>query len=291
MSDDKDKKFWQSYIQSQGIVTEVPIRDCIGDKYNDDVRQWRVQQLVANWDWRLFEPPTLSRRANGKYAIIEGRHRLAAAARVLGPEFRVPARILTGLSYEDEAFLAHEMNRLRRRWSAQQKFRSLYEAKRKEAVTLVDTCSRYGFRVRGIDGKGLDCIDPVNTLRHVQDRMGLAVVAKMLKVLRDAWEGRETSSPIMYGVAYLVYIYPLLDLARLTELLKRQAPGKVVREIKGRQTAMKGASETVAALHLIDMYNARLSAAKRLDPALLYAQLRSKSYVPITEEAAARRTA
>ncbi|MCH7511628.1 MAG: ParB-like nuclease domain-containing protein [Chloroflexi bacterium] len=67
----------------------------------------RVNELVRNFDINKFTPPKLVRNPEipGRYIVRDGHHRIAAAAKVLGPDAEIPAILIDG-DISDPAFLA-----------------------------------------------------------------------------------------------------------------------------------------------------------------------------------------
>lgn len=78
----------------------IPVSEIkIDTGYQRRLRE-KVNRMVANWDYNLCDVVLVSYR-NGKFYVIDGQHRVAAAKRV-GAEF-LPCQIVEGLSREEEA--------------------------------------------------------------------------------------------------------------------------------------------------------------------------------------------
>ena len=52
-----------------------------------------IGQIARGWDWRLYQPLSVSRRAGGELFVVDGQHRLAAA-RMRGDIPHLPVVIL-----------------------------------------------------------------------------------------------------------------------------------------------------------------------------------------------------
>jgi hypothetical protein len=76
-------------------------------------RRW-AKHIAQHWDARDDRDVIhVSERADGTLAVIDGRHRVAAA--VLAERIAVPAAIYTGLTLQHEARLCLQLNKPRTR--------------------------------------------------------------------------------------------------------------------------------------------------------------------------------
>lgn len=88
---------------NSGIMTYVDPKNVSIDGYQRALEADRAQKIAENFNPHLFDPILLSKRKNGRMYIIDGQHRVIAA--VIAKIDKVPARILMGLSREQEANL------------------------------------------------------------------------------------------------------------------------------------------------------------------------------------------
>lgn len=104
-----------------------------------------VSKIVANWNPTLWEMPVVCRVDDGSLVLVEGQHRIEAAAQVLGDSYDVECRLASGIN-PAELFIA--INESKRRIQPIEKFTALVEAKDSDAVSILNIAQFHGFDVR-----------------------------------------------------------------------------------------------------------------------------------------------
>jgi hypothetical protein len=72
-----------------------------------------INHIARNWDWNLFQPLMVARRADNSFFVVDGQHRLEAARR-RGDIAYMPAVVFTPVDAADEAAMFVELNQQRR---------------------------------------------------------------------------------------------------------------------------------------------------------------------------------
>lgn len=104
----------------------------------------RVRDLATHWNWGLYTPIILADLGSGKYAIIDGQHRAAAALSIGINE--LPAWVTRADEVEQaKAFLA--INASPTRVDSLQLWHSRHAAGDYDAVMLWDVCKRAGVEI------------------------------------------------------------------------------------------------------------------------------------------------
>lgn len=90
---------------------------------DNDSSKALIRRIAVDWDWRVFNPLTVSRRSDGTLWVVDGQHRLAAA-RLRKDMFDIPCVVTSYDSRADEARTFVTMNIQRRAMGALDLFRA-----------------------------------------------------------------------------------------------------------------------------------------------------------------------
>lgn len=180
-------------------------------------------QIAKNYDEKLFQPLTVSQRADGSYYVIDGRHRLEAA-KILSL-MTVPCMVHTGLNILQEADL------FSRQATGTAKMRPVDSYKANVFVgnpenidVIIDSkLKEHKFAIAKHEhAQGFWCIA---TLRRITKKRGIDSIDYILRLIKSLkWEDlhKAKSTTFMYG--YLYFIDNNVDLGTATHLLETTTP-------------------------------------------------------------------
>ena len=95
------------------IQTMLPLSSLEVDvPYLQNIMESHAKMLAEHWDERLFDPLTVSLR-DGKYYVIDGRHRMAALKLLNIEDAFVQCTLYQGLTVQEEAELTYRIHRAR----------------------------------------------------------------------------------------------------------------------------------------------------------------------------------
>lgn len=97
--------------------------------------QTLIRRIAMFWDWALFQPLAVSRRADGTLWVVDGQHRLAGA-RLRNDIYDLPCVVTAYDSMADEAASFVAMNQQRRPLNALDLFRAALAAGDDEATEV-----------------------------------------------------------------------------------------------------------------------------------------------------------
>lgn len=97
--------------------------------------QTLIRRIAMFWDWSLFQPLAVSRRADGTLWVVDGQHRLAAA-RMRNDIYDLPCVVTAYAAMADEAASFVAMNQQRRPLNAIDLFRAALAAGDDEATQV-----------------------------------------------------------------------------------------------------------------------------------------------------------
>jgi hypothetical protein len=148
----------------------------------------RVQRIAASWDWRKYQPITITGRdpIKARLAVIDGQHRFEAAK--LAKIERLPFYGISpaGAAAEAESFVA--LNRERTAVSSGDIFRADLAAGREEATTIWRACKAAGITISLATQGHLPprTVGAVGMLRRILRTAGEAVLTRTLRVMAEA---------------------------------------------------------------------------------------------------------
>ena len=170
-----------------------------------DLNRARVAQLAACFDPEQLGAPVVSSRG-GWFWLLDGQHRIEAYKRWLGAweGQQVQCWCYDGLSEAHEADLFLKLNDTLT-VGAFAKFKVAVAAGRAAEADVDRIVRALGLRIAaGRSGGG---ICAVATLRRVYDRAGPAVLARALRVIRDAYGDAGLDGPVIEGIALVCQRY------------------------------------------------------------------------------------
>jgi hypothetical protein len=241
-------------------ITAIRVDEMFCDySYQRDLDRSRAKRMAREWNPRLVGVVDVSDRGPrcpaGRYALINGQHRWAAAG-LRDPDMVLVANVHTGLSVTREALLFHEIDAKTRRLTTWDRWRSRRAAGEPIVLDIENTVADYGLVVaEGAKDGNIRC---TATLERVFRMGGVLLLGNTLQFVTSVWGWRldAVDAPLVLGLAHILHCYDEdLDHARLGEVLIGYAP----RQIKARASALReteqGQAGRLAALVMIAAYN------------------------------------
>lgn len=168
-----------------------------------ELKQYRVDQIVAHYDEDKIGTPILSHR-DGDYYVVDGQHRVEATRVARGEHSQIQCRVYEGLDESAEAELFLRFNDTLT-VSAFDKFLVSVEAKRQEESDVNRIVKGQGLVISRDNIPG--GIRAVGTLSKVYDRDGAVALRTALGIIRDAFGDSGFEAPVINGMGLLVARY------------------------------------------------------------------------------------
>ena len=229
----------------QTFEEEVPVSQIFLDKYGGDFRPLHVAKLVKNWDRRFVGVPVLSLRSDGRFACLDGWHRAKACEIVEGSKSTLRCEVMIDLTYEDEARIWHELNKVRRQPTPFAIFNSWREAGDTRALAVDAVVKQVGLELSPHRAEGL--VNAVNAVLKVYDLDGGPLLRKALALLKEGWVNARVRDRFpaasIDGLAQFFVRYPDADQGSIRAILQREGPSGMqaqalrVRESEGTSNA------------------------------------------------------
>lgn len=254
-------------------VRSVRLGDMFSDtSYQRPLDDRQANKIAAKLNLDAIGNLCLSRRPNGKYAVVDGQTRRAGLyVAGYGDDDYLECEVFIGLTGAQEAELFAIRN-TRRKVNPTDMFRAKVIAEDPDAVALDIIATEAGWAIR--DGNGKGYLGAVATLERVYALSKPAVpnvAAKVLAVIAKAWgHGWEgVNGAILEGLGLVLHHYgPAINLDDMAHDLGSYAggPTALVGSAKGRK-AVEGGSIAQAAAHLIvKKYNLTHRGSNKIAP-------------------------
>lgn len=256
------------------VLKDVPISRIVRETiYNRKLDEARARKYARNFDWRLFQTVSLNQREDGSLNLVDGQHRVAAAALVWGPDVSVPATVTKFGNVGEEAGAFDEINSSRSPLLFQVRFNARLLAGKPDAVAISALIEAAGLRMgeaRWVNEAHPGEVTTIGTLSRIYKRYGPMAVAEALGVLRASWGDAPEAyrAGLVEGASLLHVLFPAkVRPERLIAQLRLRTPALVLSEAARFQSGVitRNAVTVTMALHAI--YNRSLMVMSQL-PAL-----------------------
>lgn len=175
----------------------VPIEKCfVDDDYQRELNETRAKSMATKHDELLEGTIEVSERSDGRFAVIVGQHRVEML-RLKGRK-RMWAKVWTGLTKEQEAFIYDTQPRTEKRISAFDTFHSRLFRKEEAAVEMARVANSYGFEFAQTQGPNY--IQAVSACEVVYRRSPV-LYEEMFAVLRTWTSPKGPQTAIIRGLA------------------------------------------------------------------------------------------
>jgi hypothetical protein len=161
-----------------------------------------INRIVAAFNWNCYQPIVVSARDDGRYAVIDGQHRLEAARRhPLIDE--LPCYVIQAPDVAAQARIFVSLNTDRLSLTSQHKFWAAHAAGEPAAVSLVGICEAAGVKVLRSPPSGtappLSLLAPMVGQTLIR-RYGEAPVREAINLLAKA----QPTTPMAFRAHFLV---------------------------------------------------------------------------------------
>lgn len=253
------------------ISTEDVIVD---DTYQRHLSEKWAREIAKSFDPEKFGKPKVARRSNGKYAVIDGQHRIAAL-RIKYPKTRVTfvadlVKTSEGVKTEAKQFLAN--NASIKKPDTGTVLHALLREGNEDAIAFYQIVEDAGYKVKRGGGRGKPWQVHPYVFKSVSKYCGdtwQQDLRDALHVTRSAW-GTDTfpmTSALLTSVALMFRRYrnnPAFDPKHLISRLQRHAAPALAAKGNARAALDSTRQEYGCRTILRDLYNVRLSANNQL---------------------------
>lgn len=208
------------------IAARIPIGEMVIDPtYQGHVNQALVDRIAKAWNESAAGAIILNLRDSGEYAVLDGQHRVRAAA--LAGAGELPALVFIGKSLEEEASLFVQLN-TKHNVRPMDRFRANLKAGGVAEKNVRRALQELGLDV-ALSGPGDDKLQCAGALLKVYSTYGLTqfkVIAGILQAAFSAYPDRARGyrADAWLGLAQFLTRFPQADTSRVIDLLKSKGP-------------------------------------------------------------------
>lgn len=225
------------------IPTTVTLSECFHDPaYARELKDPRIDKIMAEWDDQLSTELLVSLRDDGRYAIIDGNHHAEAARRLFGDDYEMRAHVYIDLVLTQEAELYTSLNVSQVKLDLLDQFKAKIVYNDTDATTLKALVESCEFTIAIDSRKGLRAI---SVLQRIYKQVGIPMLADTLLLMKEAWgtDSDNIRGEAIEGMIYFLARYrssirnkPQLD--RLIGILREQGPAGMISQM-GKMRAIE----------------------------------------------------
>ena len=253
----------------------------VDDSYQRKLNGSWVSKIVREFDPTLFDKPLVSMRSDGRYAVIDGQHRIEAIRLMHGTNdvFVRCDVVAEGLDVSDEARKFKARNHDIRKTSVSENFKAKLAMSDPAAMEIVSIVRECGFDISPSSFGGTAQIAAVGLLERIYSQPGRSFrnrtteqgptqLRRTLGILRDAEYGkRPLLAESIAGVNLFLNRYGShenFNRERLVNILRSTTASDFRSDVGSLAKTMRIQSGAAAGQILLHRYNARINERNRL---------------------------
>lgn len=198
------------------ILEWVPLTKVFADpSYTRPLKSWQVAQIREGWDVGYVGAIYVSLRDDGRYALLDGHHRVAGAR--LEKVETLPARVYMDLTLEEEAQYYLHFAAVNRQ-TAMDRFRARLTAQEPAALAINEVLKSHGLKVANGHVRG--GVSAIYAIDRVYEEHGAKTFALLIDLLSKSWgdDPRAYVTWVVEGMAaFLIRFEKQIDPKRLIE--------------------------------------------------------------------------
>lgn len=243
-------------------VTALQVGDIFADEtYQRILDVPRARRMSASWDRRLAGILEVSDRgedASPRYAVVDGRHRWAAAGFLVNPPALV-ANVHTGLTVEDEAVLFDQLNRQRKQTSTWDHWKARRAAGDAQVVAIEAAVRSRGLVIDMSPSDGcVACVSALEKVVKLGGGGGVLLLDNTLELITKAWGDRRDGldANVIRGVSLVLYhLGKQVDGPRLFEAMQSIVPPQLKAQANMIREIQPGTAPVATAIAIMAFYN------------------------------------
>lgn len=216
----------------------------------------RVSKIAAELSMDALGIITVSRRANGDHAVIDGQHRVEALREAGHGGGKVDCRVFTGLALPDEADMFRLLNN-----TAKPGYLDLFRVRviqgDEDAVMISLLLEQYGWRV--LQGSSDGDLSAIQSFERIY-KMDTAAAEKAIATITRAWghDRNGVDGRLLDGIGLVYARYAVaVNVAELTDRLGKYpgGPGALLGKARGLSDLLNVTVGKAVAEVVVELYN------------------------------------
>ena len=194
----------------QRQVKPLPLRLLKCAQYQRPFDAGEVDEIVANFDTHLVNPPKVSYR-DGQYWVFDGQHTVGALKRVYGDDtYMTMCQVFYGMTYEKEAYLFSQQAGAARSVKTINKLHALCEASDMKVRSFVTATENAGFKISlNMQKRTVGYLPAVVTAWECFKKLGAEEYTRMMTLIHRTWKGElwSVGQNMLIGVTLFIKVY------------------------------------------------------------------------------------
>ena len=245
----------------------LPLDRLFLETYQRTLNPQKVKRIVREFDPSKLGVLMISERPDGRYAVIDGQHRMTAL-REMGYKY-ARCQVVHGWTIQEEAMAFTHQHDNTTRLTAKDRFKSGVIAEEKEKTEINYIATKNGYNADGC-GRGTR-IEAIGTIEKIASMYGLDVLDRVLQATGLTWPKNKKAvcREMLIALAELLSRFDLPE-ADIQGRLGRYTPDGLVKMIRnlispnGYIRGEMGKQERFCACRvLVDAYNKGLGATSK----------------------------
>lgn len=159
----------------------------VDERYQRELNMSRVRKIAKAYNPKKLGVLIVSKRSNGFYYVVDGRHRVKATELKYGKPHALLCQVYEGLTYEEECELFYSQYDNCSKVKPYQKFIAKVEGKDEDALGLLEVLQNVGLVFR--KGSGENSLRCVQLLEKLYSTMGAKELERMLRTIVTSFGG------------------------------------------------------------------------------------------------------
>ena len=249
--------------EQTSTIENIPLDSLLIDTdYQRMLDADRVSRIAHNWNPDLVGIVVVNQRANERFYVVDGQHRVAAMNRLEDYPQEVLCQVFRGLTKEEEAQLFSKLDTARANLTTGAAFKARLIGRDADAIAVYEAGLASGFQMDPALGAIPGNLRCWATIEKVYRRRGKDGLQEILTILREAWptERNAGSSSVITGMELFVAKYgKRIDRKRLLIALRSTTPEVLVARARAMSQSMSSVIGEVVAINILAAYNRNLS--------------------------------
>ena len=197
----KGKTMTDNGYTEDTLVEEVAIKDMFMEPtYGRELHQKFVKDMAAAWDSRAAGVILLSMRSDGRFAVLDGWHRVSACRIAHGEDATMAAKVLIDLTPKEEAQLFDRYNRNRKAPFINETFKARLAYDEPKAVALNNLVESFGLKISLGRQQQRGEMRAVGVLERCIVSMGLPEFRHVLSMMTQALPLKDITPKLIEGL-------------------------------------------------------------------------------------------
>lgn len=218
---------------NRSLSDHVQVKDIFVDEsYTRSLKTKALSRMTGSWDRSKAGVIYLSLRDDGRFACLDGWHRVTACLNAEGPEASLPAMVWIDLSVREEAELFNAFNQDRQPLTPIELFKSRLRAGDPVIRDIYTIVQGVGWHIASKET--MHRISGASALETSYRRLGHDLFARLMGTLAAGFADHDmVQAEIVVGLGHLYVRYPSIHDDVLIKLLLRLGTARII--LKGKE--------------------------------------------------------